>query len=113
MDRFTPLFVCSRCEEESNCYPAEELMRLGDELICRECFACFTKVEIEDLPKWEPFVPDFQLEKSVMQAALWYFGNHLGPDVAEELRERLPEKIVSKLDLEAIENTNGEIRRAE
>jgi hypothetical protein len=48
-------------------------------------------------------------ENKAMKAALWYFGNSRGPNVAEELKEALPERIWRKIDLKSIEATDGEI----
>ena len=47
-------------------------------------------------------------EIAVLKAALWYFGNSRGPDVAEELENALPECLSRKINLTEIANTNGE-----
>ena len=52
---------------------------------------------------------ELETKIKILETALWYFGNHNGPDIIEELQELLPEKIWTKLDLKSIERTNGDL----
>lgn len=49
----TPLYVCDWCTGDQNCNPAEDLVWVGDDLVCLDCY------EQQDNPDpSEPFKPD-------------------------------------------------------
>lgn len=59
MKKHDPLFICDFCDNDCNCYPAEELRLNGDKLICCNCADDLTEEEFNSLVK---FVPEHEAE---------------------------------------------------